>query len=365
MKKLAILFISVFMSSNLFSQQANIKYHVNNHSLTGKLNKTPISLVIKELSKQNFLLFIIGDNQNFNVTGQLSNTPVDDALAKIIPPNIRYFYKVDSEEGEKNMISKSTESNSINLITSTPKLMLLKQTNDKNENADKNKPKLGAASNLIKIKSLNTFKNIKIKRLKDPFQPKNARFTGSSSMASTAKIKSASARSIRKVDNLSPDLNLQKNKTVKKHLVVTYKITKNGISPVSKTEEDGDYALSTEESGDWAIIGLEGDNAVLAETFENPLSYRTIFDPKKSDHKEFTAEEAYVSVKMPIKYKSKVASEKLDLKLVKFKDVSKAENILQKVKRKQLRKNDLNTSFQILKTASRVDFSKLKKITNQ
>ncbi|WP_428740498.1 hypothetical protein [Tenacibaculum sp.] len=363
MKKLALLFISVFMSSNLFSQQADIKYHVNNHSLTGKLNKTPISLVVKELSKQNFLLFIIGDNQEFNVTGQLSNTPVDEALAEIIPPNIRYFYKVDSEEGEKNMISKSTESNRIHLTASTSKLMLLKQTNDKNENADKNKPKLGVTSNLMNVKSLKTFRNLNI--VKDPVQPKNIKFGGTSAMASTTKIKSASARSVRRIDNLSPDLNLQRNKTAKKHLVVTYKITKNGISPVSKTEEDGDYTLSTEESGDWAIIGLEGDNAVLAETFENPLSYRTIFDPKKSDHKEFTADEAYVSVKMPIKYKSKVASEKLDLKLVKFKDASKAENILQKVKSKQLRKSDLNTSFQILKTASRVDFSKLKKITNQ
>ncbi|WP_440066918.1 hypothetical protein [Tenacibaculum discolor] len=362
MKKLTIVIICLLMSNYLFSQQVNIKYNVDNHTLSGKLNRASISSVIKELSKQNFLLFIVGDNKNFSVSGQLANTPVDRALSEIIPSNIKYFYKIDSKEGEKNMISKTTN----NLVSlKTPKLLLLKQTNDKNKNIDKNKPKLGVSSNLLQVKRINTFKNIK--NVKDPFKPKNVRFRGTTAMGKSGGIKPASARSIRKIDNLSPELRLQnkKNGVSKKHLVVTYKITNNGMTPVSKTEVEGSYSLPTEESGNWAIIGLDGDNTVLAETFENPLSYRTIFDPKKSDHKEFTAKEAYVSVKMPIKYKSKIASEKLDLKLVKFKDVSKAKNVLQKVKMKQLRKSDLNTSFQILRTAPKADFSKLKKITNQ
>lgn len=362
MKKLIIVVICLLMSNYLFSQQVNIKYNVNNHTLSGKLNRASISSVIKELSKQNFLLFIVGDNKNFNITGQLSNTPVDRALSEIIPSNIKYFYKIDSKEGEKNMVSKTTN----NLASlKTPKLHLLKQTNDKNKNIDKNKPKLGISSNLLKVKKINTFKNVR--KVKDPFKPKNVRFRGTSTMGKSGRIKPASTRSIRKIDNLSPELSLQnkKNRTIKKHLVVTYKITNNGITPVSKTEAEGSYSLPTEESGDWAIIGLDGNNTVLAETFENPLSYRTIFDPKKSDHKEFIAKEAYVSVKMPIKYKSKIASEKLDLKLVKFKNISNAKNILQKVQRKQLRKSDLNTSFQVLRTAPKADFSKLKKITNQ
>ncbi|XRE44917.1 hypothetical protein ACIVBQ_003121 [Tenacibaculum discolor] len=362
MKKLTIVVICLLMTNYLFSQQVNIKYNVNNHTLSGKLNRTPISSVIKELSKQNFLLFIVGDNKKFNVTGQLANTPVDRALSEIIPSNIKYFYKIDSKEGEKNMISKTTN-NLVSLKTS--KLLLLKQTNDKNKNIDKNKPKLRVSTNLLQVKRINTFKNIK--NVKDPFKPKNVRFRGTTAMSKSGGIKPASARGIRKIDNLSPELRLQnkKNRVSKKHLVVTYKITNNGITPVSKTEAEGSYSLPTEESGDWAIIGLDDNNTVLAETFENPLSYRTIFAPKKSDHTEFTAKEAYVSVKMPIKYKSKVASEKLDLKLVKFKDVSKAKNVLQKVNRKQLRKSDLNSSFQIVRTAPKADFSKLKKITNQ
>ncbi|MDX8554826.1 hypothetical protein MK851_14505 [Tenacibaculum sp. 1B UA] len=362
MKKLTIVIICLLMSNYLFSQQVNIKYNVNNHTLSGKLNRASISSVIKELSKQNFLLFIVGDNKNFSVTGQLANTSVDRALSEIIPSNIKYFYKIDSKEGEINMVSKTTN-NLVSLKNS--KLLLLKQANDKNKNIDKNKPKLGVSTSLLQVKKINTFKNIR--KVKDPFKPKNARFSGTTAMGKSGGIKPASSRSIRKIDNLSPELSLQnkKNRVSKKHLVVTYKITNNGMTPVSKTEVEGSYSLPTEESGNWAIIGLDGNNTVLAETFENPLSYRTIFDPKKSDHKEFTANEAYVSVKMPIKYKSKIASEKLDLKLVKFKDVSNAKNVLQKVKRKQLRKSDLNTSFQILKTAPKADFSKLKKITNQ
>ena len=362
MKKLALMVSCLLISNYLFSQQVNIKYNVNNHTLSGKLNNTSISSVIKELSKQNFLLFIVGDNKNFNVTGQLSNTPVDRALSEIIPSTIKFFYKIDSKEGENKMISTAANAP---LIFNSSNLLLAKQTNDKNQRIDKSKPKLGVSSKLLQVKKINTFKNIK--KVKDPFKPKNIKFRGTTAMSKTGGIKPALARSIRKIDNLSPELSLQnkKGRILKKHLVVTYKITNNGMTPVSKTEVEGSYSLPTEESGNWAIIGLEGNNTVLAETFENPLSYRTIFDPKKSDHKEFTAKEAYVSVKMPIKYKSKVASEKLDLKLVKFKDISNAKNILQKVQKKQLRKSDLNTSFQILRTAPKADFSKLKKITNQ
>ncbi|WP_299109798.1 hypothetical protein [uncultured Tenacibaculum sp.] len=357
MKKLTLVVIGLLLSFNLFSQQVNIKYNPNNHSLTGTLNKVPISKLIDALSKQDLNLFIVGDNRNFNVNGQLSNTPVDAALSKIIPSKVKYFYKVDSKQGERNRIAKTSQVKKLTLIR--PQLITFKQSGDKNATKDTNKPQLNTAKKLISLKNINILKTSK--KVKDPVQPKNIKFRGSTQMSTVRRIKPVLQSRVRKIDLQVPNLLLSKRKkSGKKHLVVTYKITQNGITPISKAEEDGDYKLSTETSGDWGIIGLEGDNAVIAETFENPLSYRTIFDPERSDHKEFTAKEAYVTVKMPLKFKSKVTSKKLDLKLVKFKDFSKATNLLQKVKNKQLRKSELNRSFQILRTAPKVDFTKLR-----
>ncbi|GAA3630216.1 hypothetical protein [Flavivirga jejuensis] len=355
--KIVKVILCLLFCNSLIAQNTAIKYNSKDNTLSVNLNQTPITKVIDELIKQGLQLYILSDNQNFKVSGVYANTDIDRVLSKIIPKRVKYFYKVISETKEKAFVAKSnfrtpTVMSSVGKISS--------QKGDKNGASDKNKPQLKSANKLIISKPVLALRTSS--KIKDPFKVKNAVFKNSKKMKAVNKITPVTASKIRSFDKaVLTNGEIVTTQKAKKHLVVTYRVTENGISPVSLIEANGEYASSTEVSGNQAIIGVENGKAVLVETFENPLTYRAIFEPGVSDHKEFTATEAYINVSMPIKYKSAVASEKLELKMVRFKDESKAQSVLQKVKAKELKSAGINASFQVLKTAQKADFSKLKK----
>lgn len=357
MKTIVISFIlGIFLMTGSVAQELTVQYNASQHTVTLKASNVKITKIIDKLSTQGVQVYLLDDKASFKVNANYSNTLLDEVLEKIMPAGTKYFYKIESAKGERAVLAKSKTSSTRGGRLSIAKT---KQIGDKLKISDANKPKLKKAQDLMIAKKTTLVRPTNA--LRDKYKPRNVSFKGRSAMQTANKI--SIARNVRPVDKGAVTNTVTGNRVQsgKKHLVVTYKVTKNGITAVSTAEEEGEYIAPTEVYGDQAIIGIDNNKAVIAETFEDPLSYRSIYVPGKSDHRSFTSNEAYITVHMPIQYKTAVASKKLKMQLVRFKQPEKAVNVLQKIKSKQLKSTEVNTSFQVLKRASVTDFSKLKK----
>lgn len=317
MKKYVILAALLCMSCWCASAQgpALAEYDPQSHTLSLKARNARLESLAEALSAQGVQLYFDGLPQGLTFDADLTDSPLDEALSRVIPEDVAYFYRV-SPEAEAAMAKQA-----VSIPAMRPQPV---------QKSRQIAARAAARPRMAEPEAI-------ISRPEAPQgQPEAARMAeerGNGPLMSTnrqelaAETRTARASSPRPVRNLAPG-----NKD--KHLVVLFRVTENAIEPVSASLEPGAWQSSGEAAilGDYAVIGLEGDEVVLAEGMPDPLEARSIFDPAKgSHHGAFRQEEAYIAVKMPEKYAQKTSARKLSLQLERVGDLDRAA-LIQKVK---------------------------------
>lgn len=313
MKKYVILAALLCMSCWCASAQgpALAEYDPQSHTLSLKARNARLSSLAEALSTQGVQLYFDGLPQGFTSDADLIDSPLDEVLLRIIPEDVAYFYRV-SPEAEAAMAKQAV---------STPAM--------RPQPVQKSRQIAARAAARPRMAEPEAI----ISRPEAPEAARMAEERGNGPLMSTnrqelaAETRTARVSSPRPVRNLAPG-----NKD--KHLVVLFRVTENAIEPVSASLEPGAWQSSDEAAilGDYAVIGLEGDEVVLAEGMPDPLEARSIFDPgQDSHHGAFRQEEAYIAVKMPEKYAQKTSARKLSLQLERVGDLDRAA-LIQKAK---------------------------------
>lgn len=339
-----IAFVCCCMTLNA-QEKLTVKYQADKHLLTVMAQNAEIADLIEALSKENFQLFIVDLDRPFKINGNFNATPVDEVLEKLIPSRYHYYYRL-SEEAEKTAF----EQNNFKKFQSTD----LKQEGDMTGGT------AGPTAILVPPGQLqNLSDKLRIKPVvgnRDDAVKTKPKLIGTGSMLAVTKVKPGIIPILDKEEIINPPA------TIPEHLVVTFKLTKTGIVPVSASYEAGAYVAPDEKSarGDHALIGIENEDIVLIEPMEDPLIAHSIFDPEKQiDHGFFIQEENYITVKMPKKYDQLINSNRLKLQFGKINELDK-ERIYLNTRLKKLKLSDLNNVFELKRSSTKLDLGNIR-----
>lgn len=311
MKKVLLFCLLVYpFSGYVFSQEATIvQYQPENHTLTLKATAAPISSLVDALSGQGLQLYFADLQEDFPVSANFTDTPIDEALAQIIPANVDYFYRVP-EAAENAMIEQTASYEEM--------VALGAQESGPNRQRTNTKSEMPEAEKLLQETPAIPVSPTAATPAPLPAGPGERMSTDTLAFRSDAPPPTAEISASR-VQGRTPPAG--------EHLVVTFKVTEGSMELVSAAMESGDFIAPDENmaSAEYALIGLENNNVVLVEGFDDPLVARSIFDPAQEvDHGQFEQESALIAVRLPKKYAKNSSAKRLSLQLAKVENPDKA-----------------------------------------
>lgn len=365
MKKLLFFLLVISMggfyayTSQSKSVGLSARYNAAKHSLTIQASNTPISAIIAELAKSEFSLFIQDLDTDFRVTGRYLDRPVDEVLAKMIPAKYHYHYRVNDEATEVMLKQKSN----------IP-IAKLEQRGSKVASKKQALPKLAAAETLV---SKTKFEARPKAANSDASLKQLPRAKTSASMKTASSLKPMPSREKEELRTIQLESkqrggSVRQKNGADEHVVVTFRVTENGMEAVESKTEAGRYIPSEQAiTNEFVVTGSEGGKVIFLESVGNPLIRHSITDPSKGmtqGHGDFKQAEGYVTVKMPKKYANVGAARNLKVELAQL-NKSGVDEVLQKFQKQQLRTSDLSRSTEIISRAPSIDLSKTNIIKRQ
>lgn len=350
---LALCFL-LFSGGIAMAQNPSVKYNSESQTFSVRASNVPLDKIISQLCAEGLIVFAATADEGMPVNASFSNLPIEEGLKRILPPKSKFSYRLEMKEfnsGKKRSVST--------LETKKPGPM---QSENKSNRRNSGKKFSGAQmSDALKLKA----SSVKFKGGSTDayFKGKTPALKGGSSMASPKSIvakdkpvnpKMAASRS------LSPDVsNLNKGK----HLVVTFKVTENGIEPISSEYAEGAYVPQNKYSGygEMALVGSESGKVVYMAATHNPLEATSISDPDNGVfHKPVKFKEGYITVKMPNEYANKATSKGINLELASVKTKNGLADLFERKSQNKLMRSELGRGLKLNQKIKAVNLTKLK-----
>lgn len=344
----------LFSGSVIMAQSPSIKYNSENQTLSVRASNVPLDKIISQLCEEGLIVFAGDPDDARPINASFSNLPVEEALKKMLPPKSRFSYRLEIKEFNSG---KKGSASALKTMKPGP-MQSANKMNRRNSGKKISGAQMAEATRLeaapIKFKGGSTDAY---------FKSKTPSLKRGGSMASpksiVAKDKPVNPKMVAN-RSLSPRVS---NSNKGKHLVVTFKVTENGMEPISSEYAEGEYVPQNKYSGfgSMALVGSKSGKVVYMAATHNPLEATSISDPDKGVyHKPVKIKEGYITVKMPNQYANKTMSQGINLELANVKTKNGLADLFERKSQNKLMRSELGRGLELNRRIKAVNLTKLK-----